>query len=138
MACAATPPPPQAAPSARGREPEPARLERSARARATAEGGIREARLRWAVGPGPSLRRDAPERTAPAQSRALAPLSGQRGVYGGACAQSRFQGGAFYSGSLRTLRLRGLRAVARVLGGCWLPLRVGGVDANLSGEARLR
>ena len=87
---------------------------------------------------GSSLGCPPPDRTAPARPRALAPLSGQRGVYGGACARSRFQGGAFYAGSLRTLRLREPRAVARGLGGCWLPLRAGGVDANLSGETRLR
>ncbi|KAM9088880.1 LOW QUALITY PROTEIN: protein arginine N-methyltransferase 2 [Megaptera novaeangliae] len=47
-------------------------------------------------------------------------------------------GRGFLRGSLRTLRLREPRAVARGLGGCWLPLRAGGVDANLSGETRLR
>lgn len=43
-----------------------------------------------------------------------------------------------WRGNLFTERLRGQRAVARVLGGCWPPLLSGGVDADLSGETRLR
>ncbi|KAM9696446.1 protein arginine N-methyltransferase 2 isoform 1-T1 [Dama dama] len=99
--------------------------------------------LRRELHPGLSLHRHAPERTAPAQFRALAhsPDKGV-GVDGSACSRSRFQGGAFYggvgAGSLFTERLRGERAVAWVLGGCRLPLRSGGVDADLSGETRLR
>ncbi|XP_057552811.1 protein arginine N-methyltransferase 2 isoform X5 [Hippopotamus amphibius kiboko] len=59
-------------------------------------------------------------------------------MHGGACARGRLQGGAFSAGSLRTLRLRGRRAVARALGGSWPPLRAGGAGVGLVGDARLR
>ncbi|XP_024857724.1 protein arginine N-methyltransferase 2 isoform X2 [Bos taurus] len=64
------------------------------------------------------------------------------GVDGGACSRSRFQGGAFHGGVGGGQCVH--RAPARAeggglfLGGCWLPLLSGGVDADLSGETQLR